>query len=152
MEAGYDPPQSVVVLLDSELAEMEHTATPSVRAPRGFELLWRDEGDRADRALSIWRPVPFPGCVHIFTAASCRPDLSCDPSQIPSCAPCLFIWRPVPFPMFLSQFLHNQGFIRHIAEPDTLHYAWHPSREESKDGHILESESVSCHKRLHYGR
>ena len=62
LEAGYDPPQSVVVLLDSELAEMEHTSTPSVRMPRAFELVWKDEGDRADRCLSIWRPVPFPGC------------------------------------------------------------------------------------------
>ncbi len=61
LQPGYDPPQSVVVLLDSELAEMEHTATPSVRMPRGFELVWKDEGDRADRCLSIWRPVPFPG-------------------------------------------------------------------------------------------
>lgn len=61
LQPGYDPPQSVVVLLDSELAEMEHTATPSVRMPRGFELVWKDEGDRADRQLSIWRPVPFPG-------------------------------------------------------------------------------------------
>ena len=58
---GYDPPQSIVVLLDSELAEMEHTSTPLVRPPRGFELLWHDESDRADRCLSIWRPVPFPG-------------------------------------------------------------------------------------------
>ena len=64
LEAGYDPPQSVVVLLDSELAEMEHTSTPSVRMPRGFELVWKDEGDRADRCLSIWRPVPFPGYAH----------------------------------------------------------------------------------------
>ena len=61
LEAGYDPPQSVVVLLDSELAEMEHTSMPSVRMPRGFELVWKDEGDRGDRCLSIWRPVPFPG-------------------------------------------------------------------------------------------
>jgi hypothetical protein len=60
-EVGYDPPQSIVVLLDSELAEMEHTSTPLVRPPRGFELLWHDESDRADRCLSIWRPVPFPG-------------------------------------------------------------------------------------------
>ena len=64
LEAGYDPPQSVVVLLDSELAEMEHTSVPSVRMPRGFELVWKDEGDRADRCLSIWRPVPFPGCAY----------------------------------------------------------------------------------------
>ena len=64
LEAGYDPPQSVVVLLDSELAEREHTSVPSVRMPRGFELVWKDEGDRADRCLSIWRPVPFPGCAY----------------------------------------------------------------------------------------
>ncbi|KAK9908805.1 hypothetical protein WJX75_003140 [Coccomyxa subellipsoidea] len=62
-EVGYDPPQSIVVLLDSELAEMEHTSTPLVRPPRGFELLWHDESDRADRCLSIWRPVPFPGYI-----------------------------------------------------------------------------------------
>ena len=67
---GYDPPQSVLVLLDSELAEMEHSATPSVRMPRGFELIWRDEGDRADRALSIWRPVPFPGSVILLLRLS----------------------------------------------------------------------------------
>lgn len=62
LQAGYDPPESVVVLLDSELAEMEHTTTPSVRPPRGYELVWRDDSDRADRCLTIWRPIPFPGC------------------------------------------------------------------------------------------
>lgn len=78
---GYDPPQSVVVLLDSELAEMEHSATPSVRMPRGFELIWRDEGDRADRALSIWRPVPFTGSVILLLQLSLLLSSPCTASR-----------------------------------------------------------------------
>lgn len=50
-------------MLDSELTDMDHTMTPLVRQPRGYELLWRDESDREDHCLSIWRPVPFPGYI-----------------------------------------------------------------------------------------
>jgi hypothetical protein len=54
------------VLLDSELQEMEHTATPSVRPPRAHEMVWRDDSDRPERCLTIWRPIPFPGCDMCF--------------------------------------------------------------------------------------
>ena len=64
--AGYDPPQSVVVLLDSELGaeggDRERSATPLVRPPHAYKLAWRDEADRPDRALALWRAQPPPGC------------------------------------------------------------------------------------------
>ena len=67
LQAGYDPPQSVAVLLDSELAESAADSSPPplpplAKPPRGYDLIWRDEGDWPERALSLWRPQPLPGC------------------------------------------------------------------------------------------
>ncbi len=33
-----------------------------LRPPRSYALVWADESVRPERALSIWKPLPQPGC------------------------------------------------------------------------------------------
>ncbi len=62
LQAGPDPPEPVLVLLDTELAEAGALGAPLLKPPQSFELVWADEAARPERQLSFWRPVPFEGC------------------------------------------------------------------------------------------
>eukprot|EP00884_Botryococcus_braunii_P010315 jgi/Botrbrau1/19285/Bobra.0073s0028.1 len=73
VDSGYDPPQSVLVLRDSDVGGSPGGLgdfPPLLKPPSAYKLIWRDESSRQDRALSIWSPVPYPGYVGMGYVAS----------------------------------------------------------------------------------
>ncbi|KAK9834254.1 hypothetical protein WJX81_000411 [Elliptochloris bilobata] len=63
LRAGPDPPESVTVLLDTELGEEPALKDPLLKPPQGYELVWADDAARPERRLAFWRPVPYEGYV-----------------------------------------------------------------------------------------
>ena len=61
--SGYDPPQYAVMLQQREPqgGGAREDAAPLLKPPQDYRLTWRDESVRADQALHIWRPGPWPG-------------------------------------------------------------------------------------------
>ena len=60
---GYDPPEGVTVIQDSDLTDGtgQRDGTPLLTQPRGFVFVWMDEHTREDQRLCIWKAVPMPG-------------------------------------------------------------------------------------------
>ncbi len=77
LQAGPDPPEPVLVLLDTELAEAGSLGGPLLKPPQSFELVWADEAARPERQLSFWRPVPFEGCGDRALPSARAPPRSC---------------------------------------------------------------------------
>ena len=61
--SGYDPPRYAVMLQQREQASSGagEDGAPLLKPPQDYRLTWRDESVRADQALHIWRPNPWPG-------------------------------------------------------------------------------------------
>ena len=61
LQVGPDPPESVTVLLDTELGDGAALGDPLLKLPLGYDLLWADDAARPERRLAFWRPVPYEG-------------------------------------------------------------------------------------------
>lgn len=57
--SGFDPPKFAVVLQRQQ--PEEEGSQPLLKPPHDYKLAWRDESMRADIALHIWLPLPYPG-------------------------------------------------------------------------------------------
>ncbi len=38
---------------------------PQLKPPRSYQFVWADESVRPEKALTIWMPLPPPGCDHL---------------------------------------------------------------------------------------
>lgn len=56
---GFDPPQETTVIRKSAPENMDDI--PQLKQPQAFSLTWMDDSARPDKALSLWRPIPYPG-------------------------------------------------------------------------------------------
>lgn len=62
LQIGPDPPESVTVLLDTELGDGAALGDPLLKLPQSYDLLWADDAARPERRLAFWQPVPYEGC------------------------------------------------------------------------------------------
>lgn len=56
---GLDPPKDTTVI--RKCAPELVDGIPQLKQPQAFSLAWMDDSSRPDKALSLWRPIPYPG-------------------------------------------------------------------------------------------
>ena len=67
---GFDPPRDTTVARDADAEVAGTNSIPQLKPPRSFQFVWSDDSVRPEKALTIWMPLPPPGCDHLPLSAA----------------------------------------------------------------------------------
>ena len=76
---------------------------PQLRPPRSYALVWADESVRAEKALSIWKPLPPPGCAPQLSHAQQTSQHCLEADALLSRSPSSDLALPIPVTSHVQQ-------------------------------------------------